>query len=371
MTAILSSPLQAWHQRQNARMVEFAGMSLPIQYPSGIKTEHLAARASAALFDISHMVQISLSAQSGIQTVLEGLSAIFPIDFQKFLCGQTRYSFLLNDHGGILDDVMVSHAGDRVIIVANGARRGHDPDFLRQKLSTDIDLEVLNNQAFLALQGPNAAQALTQLLPEAGDLVFMQTRELFWRDTLIRVFRQGYSGEDGFEISLPAAIAEEFVESLVGVTPAGLGARDSLRLEAGLPLWGQDVTPETTPLEANLGFAIAKARRISAGFFGAETLIPQCATPPERSLVGLKFSGRQPARAGTMIHQNDDPDSSILGVVTSGGVSVSLGCPIALAMLQRGQAAPNTEVFAQVRGKMLPAIVTPLPFVPHRYYRGK
>ena len=370
MMTLLSSPLESWHMRQNARMVAFAGMSLPIQYPAGIKTEHLAARQGAALFDISHMVQINLSAASGIATVLEALQGIFPIDFEKFAPNQTRYSFLLNDAGGILDDVMVSHAGEGVIIVANGARRDHDPDFLRQKLPASVDVQVLERQAFLALQGPNAAQVLKQAIPDALSLVFMQTKEFLWQDQAVRVFRQGYSGEDGFEFSVPAAIAEEFVCALSGATPAGLGARDSLRLEAGLPLWGQDITPESTPLEANLGFAVAKARRTSGGFLGAEALLPQCETAPQKSLVGLKFSGKQPARAGVMIHHSDAAESPVLGQITSGGVSVSLGCPIALAFLNREDSALGTEVFAQVRGKMLPAVVTDLPFVPHRYYRG-
>lgn len=371
MSTPLSSPLNLWHQRRDARMVDFAGMSLPVQYPTGIKAEHLAARQDAALFDISHMVQIHLCAEAGVAAVFAALEAIFPIDFQKFTPGQTRYSFLFSETGGILDDVMVSHAGDRVIIVANGARRDHDPAFLRRKLPEHIDVTVLDDHAFLALQGPNAARILSKIIPDALELTFMQTRAFLWQDTPIQVFRQGYTGEDGFEISVPAAQAEAFAGSLVGATPAGLGARDSLRLEAGLPLWGSDITPETTPLEANLGFALAKARRISGGFIGAESLIAQCATPPERSLVGLKFSGRQPARAGAVIHQDETLDSPVLGVITSGGVSPSLGIPIALAMLQRDQSAPGAEVFAHVRGTMLPAVVSALPFVPHRYYRGE
>ncbi|NQY82183.1 MAG: glycine cleavage system aminomethyltransferase GcvT [Alphaproteobacteria bacterium] len=372
MTDLLLSPLNDWHLGQNARMVPFAGMSLPVQYAGGIKTEHLAVRDGCGLFDISHMVQIRVKAAEGVAPVLTALETVFPIDFSRFCPGLTKYSFLLSADGGILDDVMVSHAGDHVMIVANGARRDHDPAYLRSLLPAHIAINILDEQAFLAIQGPDAASIMADVLPEALSLDFMCTAELTWRNHRLRVFRQGYAGEDGFEISLSANIAADFAGALCAnpvVTPAGLGARDSLRLEAGLPLWGQDIDANTTPLTANLDFAIAKVRRISGGFVGAGVIIPQCAVAPHKSLVGMVFASKQPARAGANVHHDDNPQSPPIGVITSGGISPSRNQPIALARLERQHCAAGAKVFAKVRGKMLAATITALPFVPHRYYR--
>lgn len=376
MSDLLLSPLNAWHLEQGAKMVPFADMSLPVQYRAGIKAEHLHTRDQASLFDLSHMVLMRLHSTQGIDAVLQAAIPLFPMDFSRLQAGQIKYSFFLDTNGGILDDIMISHRGDHLLIVGNGARRDHDFAHLQhslEQLGSEVSLEVISDHALLALQGPAAAQALGELLPGATSLGFMQCAHLIWQQHEIGVFRQGYSGEDGFELMMEARIAEQFSRHLcknTAIQPAGLGARDSLRLEAGLPLWGQDIDASVTPVEANLCFAIAKSRRNNADFPGAEAIFAHLQNEPKRLLCGLKLLGKQPARAGVAIHAENPTNDAPVGRITSGGFSPSLNAPIALAYLDAPHHRIGSRVYAEVRGKMLEAEVSPLPFVAHRYARS-
>ncbi|QKG72154.1 glycine cleavage system aminomethyltransferase GcvT [Erythrobacter mangrovi] len=361
-------PLDAWHRAKGARMVEFAGYWMPIQY-EGIVAEHEWTRSSAGLFDVSHMGQLLLSGpdlDAAVETVL-------PIDLSTLKLGMQRYSLLLDDEGGVLDDLMVSRWPDSLYLVVNGATKWDDIGHLREYLPDEITLNHLDEQALLALQGPKAVDALARHaqgdLPLA-DLTFMK----FGRYTIaghdVTIARAGYTGEDGFEISLPGEAAAEIADLLCGepeVKPIGLGARDSLRLEAGLPLYGHDLSPETSPIEAGLVFGINKRRRTEGGYPGAERINREIVEGTARKWVGLKVEGRMPAREGAEVLVGD----AKVGVVTSGGFSPTLGAPIAMAYVASEHAGSGTALEILVRSKRLAATVVPTPFVPHRYYRGK
>jgi len=364
-------PLDAWHRARGARMVPFAGYDMPIQYSGpfgGIVAEHNWTRSSAGLFDVSHMGQLLLSGP-GLDAAVE---AVLPIDLSTLKPGQQRYSLLLDEDGGVLDDLMVSRWPDALYLVVNGATKWEDIGALREALPDDITLNHLDEHALLALQGPKAADALSR--HTAGEyplsaLTFMR----FGRFTIaghdVTIARAGYTGEDGFEISLPAAAAEEIATLLCAeqdVQPIGLGARDSLRLEAGLPLYGHDMSPETSPIEAGLIFGINKRRRAEGGFPGADRIIREIAEGTQRKWVGLRLDGRLPAREGAEVFSGTDR----IGTVTSGGFSPTLGAPIAMAYLASSHTAPGTALEVDVRGKRLSATVSPTPFVPHRYFRG-
>ncbi|OBV10173.1 glycine cleavage system aminomethyltransferase GcvT [Erythrobacter dokdonensis] len=357
--------LDDWHRARGARMVPFAGYEMPIQY-EGIVAEHNWTRQSAGLFDVSHMGQLLLSGP-GLDTAVE---AVLPIDLSTLKPGAQRYSLLLDEEGGVLDDLMVSRLADgSLYLVVNGATKWDDIGTLREALPDDITLNHLDEQALLALQGPKAADALARHVPEAAALTFMK----FGRFTLdghpVQIARAGYTGEDGFEISLPADAAAEIADLLCAepeVKPIGLGARDSLRLEAGLPLYGHDMTPETSPVEAGLIFGINKRRRTQGGFPGADRIIREIADGTQRRWAGLKIEGRLPAREGAEVFSGSEK----IGTVTSGGFSPTLGAPIAMAYVASGHAATGTQLEVEVRGKRLAATVSPTPFVPHRYYRG-
>ena len=364
-------PLDAWHRAQGARMVPFAGYDMPIQYagPSGgIVAEHQWTRNHAGLFDVSHMGQLLLSGE-GLDAAVE---ALLPIDLSTLKVGQQRYSLLLDENGGVLDDLMVSRWPDALYLVVNGATKWDDIAHLREHLPDEITLQHLDEQALLALQGPEAAVALARHAKgdqPLGALTFMR----FGRFTIaghdVTIARAGYTGEDGFEISLPAEAAEEIATLLCGepeVKPIGLGARDSLRLEAGLPLYGHDLSPETSPVEAGLIFGINKRRRSEGGYPGAERINREIAEGTARKWVGLALDGRLPAREGAPVHAGD----AQVGTVTSGGFSPTLGHPIAVAYVASEHAAQGTTLEIEVRGKRLPARVVPMPFVPHNYYRG-
>ena len=369
---VLQSPLHAWHIAQGASMVAFAGMSLPVQY-RGVKPEHIATREASGLFDISHMVQIRLVAAAR-EDLQAALHRIFSLDFSTFKPGQSRYNFLLHDNGGILDDVIVSDADDHFLIVANGARRAHDPAYLCQLLPETVTLEVLQDRALVALQGPRADEALQQVINQRPALGFMHHATVFWQGSEIQLFRQGYTGEDGWEISVPASLAEPLVQAIIDtrlVTPCGLGARDSLRLEAGLPLWGHDIDANTNPIMAGLDFAIARTRREKADFVGGgaikKALQNQSSASPEGLLrVGLIGASKQPIREGTPLFDGQHR----IGHVTSGGVSPSLGVPIAMGYIQPEYLKPNTSIEAEIRGRRVVAHTTTLPFMPQRYYRA-
>jgi aminomethyltransferase len=360
-------PLDAWHRARGARMVPFAGYEMPIQY-EGIVAEHYWTRENAGLFDVSHMGQLLLSGPD-LDAAVE---AVLPIDLSTLKLGQQRYSLLLDEDGGVLDDLMVSRWPDALYLVVNGATKWDDIGTLREALPDDITLHHMDEYALLALQGPKAADALAR--HTSGEhplsaLTFMKFGRFKIAGHDVTIARAGYTGEDGFEISLPAEAAAEVADLLCAepeVKPIGLGARDSLRLEAGLPLYGHDMSPETSPIEAGLIFGINKRRRTEGGFPGAERIIRQINEGTGRKWVGLKIEGRLPAREGAEVFAGADK----IGTVTSGGFSPTLGAPIAMAYVASDYAAMGTQLEVEVRGKRLAATVSSTPFVPHRYYRG-
>jgi len=364
-------PLDAWHRGRGARMAEFAGYWMPLQY-EGIIAEHLWTRAHAGLFDVSHMGQLTVSGE-GAAAALEGL---LPGDIVGLAPGRTRYSLLLAEDGGILDDLMVTNRGDHLYLVVNGATKWDDIAHLREHLPDAITLNYLDEHGLLALQGPEAAQALVSLglqpafegTPALSDLTFLQAAPFYWGEVPLGVSRSGYTGEDGFEVSVRASDLVALADALCAhpeVRPIGLGARDSLRLEAGLPLYGHDLSPETDPVSAGLGFAIGKRRRVEGGFPGSDTVLNLLAGRATTVRVGLALEGRQAAREGAKVYAGEQE----VGGVTSGGFSPSLNHPIAMAYVAAGHTAPGTALTIDVRGKRLPAKVVPLPFVPHRYHR--
>jgi len=357
-------PLDAWHRAQGARMVPFAGYDMPIQY-EGIVAEHHWTRTNAGLFDVSHMGQLLLSGE-GLDAAVE---AILPIDLSTLKLGQQRYSLLLDETGGVLDDLMVSRLEGALYLVVNGATKWDDIAHLREYLPDEITLQHMEEHALLALQGPKAAEVLARHVPGVAALTFMKFAAFTLAGHPVQIARAGYTGEDGFEISLPASAAEEIATLLCAeaeVKPIGLGARDSLRLEAGLPLYSHDMTPETSPIEAGALFGINKRRRTEGGFPGADRIIREINEGTARKWVGLKIEGRLPAREGAEVFAG----GAHVGTVTSGGFSPTLQQPIAMAYVASAQAAPGTALEVEVRGKRLAATISPTPFVPHRYYRG-
>jgi aminomethyltransferase len=374
---ILTLPLDSWHRARGGRMVEFAGYHMPVQY-EGILAEHLWTREHAGLFDVSHMGQVSVSVDEGELVAAEkALEALLPADLAALKLGRIRYSLLLNEDGGILDDLMVTRWADHFFLVVNGATKWDDLGHLRENLPDDITLSLLDEQALLALQGPEAALALASLGLEPVDgataveaLSFMQAGRYLWQGRALGVSRSGYTGEDGYEISVSGEDAEGLAEALAAhpsVKPIGLGARDSLRLEAGLPLYGHDLNESTNPVSAGLSFAISKRRREEGGFPGAAKILTALAQGTQTVRVGLVLAGRQAAREGAQVYHGE----SVVGIVTSGGFAPSLGQPIAMADVSAGLGAVGTELFLDVRGKKLAATVTAMPFVPHTYFRSK
>lgn len=363
---ILTLPLDAWHRARGGRMVSFAGYYMPVQY-EGIVAEHVWTRTSAGLFDVSHMGQLLLSGPD-LDAAVE---AVLPIDLSTLTLGQQRYSLLLDENGGVLDDLMVSRWPDKLHLVVNGATKWDDIGTLREALPDDITLNYLEDRALLALQGPKAVDALARHATgqhPLSDLTFMRFGLFTLAGHEVTIARAGYTGEDGFEISLPAEAAAEVADLLCAepeVKPIGLGARDSLRLEAGLPLYGHDLSRETSPVEAGLMFGINKRRRTEGGYPGAERINREIAEGTARKWVGLTIDGRLPAREGAEVFNG----SGKVGIVTSGGFSPTLGSPIAMAYVASDHAAIGTALEAEVRGKRIPVTVAAVPFVPHRYVR--
>lgn len=359
-------PLDAWHRAKGGRMVEFAGYWMPVQY-EGIMAEHLWVRESAGLFDVSHMGQVHLTGD-GLDAELEKL---LPADVQGIKPNAQKYSLLLADNGGILDDLMLTRWDDGLYMVVNGAVKYDDIGHLRDHLPDEITLNHMDEQALLALQGPKAVDALARLVPGVEALVFMTGGRFAWNGVPLWISRSGYTGEDGFEISLPSENAAAFADALLAqseVKPIGLGARDSLRLEADLPLYGHDLDPETTPIMAALNFAVAsKRRREEANYPGAERILMERENGPVSKRVGLIVEGRQPVREGAAVL---DKDGSEVGKVTSGGFAPTLGAPIAMAYVPAAMAEVGTVVQINQRGKTHQATVAPMPFVPHRYVRA-
>jgi aminomethyltransferase len=357
-------PLDGWHRNHGARMVSFAGYAMPIQY-EGIIAEHLWTRSSAGLFDVSHMGQLLVSGE-GADRALE---ALLPGDIAGLGENRIRYSLLLADNGGILDDLMVTRRGDGLYVVVNGATKWDDIAHLHEHLPEGITLNHMDEQALIALQGPKAADALARIAPGVEALSFM-TAGAFTIDGIEAwISRSGYTGEDGFEISVPAETVTQIATLIADqpeVKPIGLGARDSLRLEAGLPLYGHDLDPETTPVSADLGFALSKRRREEGGFPGTERILAERENGPILKRVGLAVEGRQPVREGALVL---DGEGNEVGRVTSGGFSPTLERPIAMAYVPAASAAPGTPITLEQRGKLFQARVTAMPFVPHRYHR--
>lgn len=361
---VLALPLDAWHRARGGRMVEFAGYHMPVQY-EGILAEHLWTRAHAGLFDVSHMGQLVLRGANAAQA----LESLLPGAFATLKPGKQRYSLLMGDDGGILDDLIVTNRGDHFYVVVNGATKHADIAHIATRLPAGVTLEHLEHHALLALQGPDAAQALAALGLAVESLAFMEAAAFAWNGVELGVSRSGYTGEDGFEISVPASHVEALADALLAqpqVRPIGLGARDSLRLEAGLPLYGHDLSLDIDPVEADLGFAIPARRRVAdAGYPGAAQLAQAFAQGPARRRVGLLIEGRMAAREGAEVLA----DGRTVGTVTSGGFAPSLERPIAMAFVETALAVPGTALTLSVRGKSLAATVTPLPFIPHRYVR--
>jgi aminomethyltransferase len=360
------TPLHSLHLALGAKMVAFAGYEMPLQYPSGILNEHLHTRAQAGLFDVSHMGQLRVAGGDA----LNGLEALVPGDLLALASLRMRYTLLLNEEGGILDDLMVTRLDGGLFLVVNAARREADLAHLRTRLDRSTTIELLEDQALLALQGPAAAAVLSGFCEGIARLGFMTARETTLAGYKCLVTRSGYTGEDGFEISLPAAGAAAVAEMLLArpeVQPTGLGARDSLRIEAGLCLYGHDIDETTTPIEAALAWTIGSRRRAEGGFPGAAVVLRQLAEGAPRARVGIRPDGRAPAREDTPVVNTAGEK---IGRVTSGGFGPSTGGPIAMGYVDRRHAPAGTPLALLVRGTARPAQVVRLPFVPHQYYRG-
>ncbi len=371
-----ATPLHALHLSLGARMVPFAGYDMPVQYTAGVLKEHLAVRASTGLFDVSHMGQITLRAKSGdVRDAALALERLVPVDVAGLGVGRQRYALFTNAAGGIIDDLMVANRGDHLLLVVNAACKAADEAHLRAALSDSCEMAVLD-RALLALQGPMAEAALVRLAPEAAAMRFMDVRELSVLGAPCVASRSGYTGEDGFEISVPAGKAGKIAGALLAeedVMPIGLGARDSLRLEAGMCLYGSDIDTETTPIEAGLAWAIQGVRRAggarAGGFPGADVIFEQLKAGPPRCRIGLKAEGRAPVRGGAALF-GDAEGGAQIGTVTSGGFGPSVDAPIAMGYVPAPLAKIGTRVFADVRGKRLPVVVSAMPFVATRYKRS-
>ncbi len=369
---LLTTPLNALHTELGARMVPFAGYSMPVQYPAGLVAEHHHTRNAAGLFDVSHMGQLCLSGH-GAAAAFESL---MPVDVIGLGVHKQRYGLLLNDEGGIIDDLMFVNRGEDIFVIVNGACKHGDLAHIQQRIGSRCTIEPQFDRALLALQGPQAVTALQRLVPGVEHLVFMTGMAAVWQDAELYVTRSGYTGEDGFEISLPAHAADAFARALLAqpeVKPIGLGARNSLRLEAGLCLYGNDIDTTTTPVEAGLNWAMQKVRRTggarAGGFPGAAKVLAQMdGTPPAQRLrVGLVGMERVPVREHVELHNESGQK---VGEVTSGLLAPTADQPVALAYVQAEYAASGTRLNAMVRGKAVPMQVSPLPFVPNRYHRG-
>ena len=356
-------PLDAWHRAKGARMVEFAGYHMPIQY-DGIMAEHAWTRESAGLFDVSHMGQLMLSGDGAA----EALEAIVPGDISALKEGRMRYSLLLAEDGGILDDLMITAAPMGLYLVVNGAVKWDDISHLRDRLPDEITINHMDDRALLALQGPKAVDALKRIVPGVDGLYFMEADTFLWGLEPLWISRSGYTGEDGFEISIPAEHVAAFADVLCAqpeVKPIGLGARDSLRLEAGLPLYGHDLDDAIDPVQGDLSFAISKRRREEGGFAGAERILGALKQGADKKRVGFTVEGRMPVREGAPIFAGD----THVGVMTSGGFAPTVNAPIAMGYVSAEHAAHGTRLEAEVRGKRISVTTAPMPFVPQYYHR--
>ena len=367
---LLHTPLYELHLELGARMVPFAGYSMPVQYPAGLMAEHLHTRSAAGLFDVSHMGQLSISGADAA----EALESLMPVDVISLAPGRQRYGMLLDANAGILDDLMFTRRAADFLVIVNGACKVTDTAHIQSHIGTRCQVTPLPDAALLALQGPLAVMALERLVPGVGALVFMSGGDFAWEGHALFITRSGYTGEDGFEMSVPADAAQAFARALLQqpeVQPIGLGARNSLRLEAGLCLYGNDIDTTTTPAQANLLWAVQKVRRKggarAGGFIGATRLLEQIDAGCARVRVGLRALERVPVREHTTLHM---PGGAAVGEVTSGLLGPSADAPIAMAYVDAAHGAPGTRLDALVRGKPVPMQICPMPFVPHRYHRG-
>jgi aminomethyltransferase len=367
------TPLHALHLELGAKMVPFAGYEMPVSFPQGLLKEHLHTRDAAGLFDVSHMGQAMLTGPSHAVTAA-ALERLVPGEIAGLKPGQQRYTHLLTGKGGIIDDLMVTRGAaprddGSLLLIVNAARKQVDYPHIAGALPPGVALLPMAARALLALQGPAAAQILGGLCPEAARLGFMAARHLQVAGIDCHISRSGYTGEDGFEISVAADCAEELARALLAderVAPVGLGARDTLRLEAGLCLYGHDIDETTSPVEADLAWSIGKRRREEGGFPGSERVLRELAEGPPRRRVGLKLAGRAPAREGCEIAA---ADGAPLGKVTSGSFAPSVGGPVAMGYVTRSHSEPGTPLTIIIRGTPHPATVVPMPFTPHRYFR--
>ncbi|MBV0890711.1 glycine cleavage system aminomethyltransferase GcvT [Paracoccus sp. Z118] len=369
MNDLRRTPLYDLHVVRGAKLVPFAGWEMPVQYPMGVLNEHLHTRAKAGLFDVSHMGQIILRGERAA----EALETLVPADVVGIPAGRQRYGMFTNERGGILDDLMIANKGDHLLLVVNAACAEQDLAHLRQLESRGITVEPVTDRGLLALQGPAAAAALARLMPEVAEMRFMDARDVEFQGETLWITRSGYTGEDGFEISMPARVAPMVAERLLAmdeVAPIGLGARDSLRLEAGLSLYGHDMDPDTTPAEAGLGWSIPKVRRTggerAGGFPGADVILPELGNAA-RSRRGLRPEGRAPIREGVVLFA-DAAGGEPIGTVSSGGFGPSLGGPMAMAILP-ADIPDGATIHAEQRGRRQPVTVVPTPFVKPTYKR--
>ncbi len=370
------TPLHALHVARGGKMVPFAGYDMPVQYAPGVLREHLHTRNSTGLFDVSHMGQIALHAKSGkVEDAALALERLVPQDIVGVAPGRQRYAQFTNGQGGILDDLMVANFGGHLFLVVNAACKAEDEAHLRAHLEDTCAIELLGNRALIALQGPKAESALAKFCPDAPAMRFMDAGPRRVDGIECFVSRSGYTGEDGFELSVPEDYAEALANALLDdsdVLPIGLGARDSLRLEAGLCLYGHDIDTTTTPVEAALEWSIQKSRRYggmrAGGFPGADKILSELANGARRRRVGLRPEGRAPVREGAPLFA-DAASSTQIGAVTSGGFGPSFNAPVAMGYLPSSHAAPGSLVFAELRGQRAPLLIAPMPFVPNTYKR--
>ncbi|MEL6240902.1 MAG: glycine cleavage system aminomethyltransferase GcvT [Pseudomonadota bacterium] len=374
MTTLRQTALHTLHVSLGAKMVPFAGYEMPVQYRLGVMKEHLHTRAKAGLFDVGHMGQVIIRGDS-YEAAARGLEALIPIDIIGLALNRQRYGFFTNAEGGIEDDLMLANRGDHVFVVVNAACKAADIAAIKAAVEPDVKVTELTDRTLLALQGPSAERVLSALDPRARDMAFMDVVNLGLNGIEAWVSRSGYTGEDGYEISVPADGAEVIARALLDhpdVEPIGLGARDSLRLEAGLCLYGHDIDNATTPVEAGLTWAIQRVRRVgddrAGGFPGADRILHEIENGVSRHRVGLLPEGRAPMREGVPLFAMED-DEEAIGAVTSGGFGPTVGGPVAMGYVAANYATPDTTIFGELRGKRLPVTVAKLPFVPANFKR--
>lgn len=376
MAELLKTPLYDLHRSLSAKMVPFAGYEMPVQYPSGVMSEHLHTRKAAGIFDVSHMGQVIIRAKDGrYDSAALALETIIPMNILGLKENRQRYAFFTNNIGGIMDDLMVANRGDHLFLVVNAACKDQDIAHLRTHLSDSCHIETIQDRALIAIQGPKAEAAVATLSRDVIKMKFMDVATITLAGVKCWISRSGYTGEDGYEISIPADQANNITSLLLkinNVKAIGLGARDSLRLEAGLCLYGNDIDTKTTPIEAGLIWAIQKTRRTdgdrAGGFPGADIILRQIENGVAKKRVGISPKGRAPMRAGTKLFVNETSDV-LIGTITSGGFGPSVNAPISMGYIKREHAEIGTDIFAEVRGKRLPASLVSLPFIPANFKR--